>query len=1119
MAKKKISGITIALDADTKGVTSGLKDIVNQSTNVSKELKDVERLLKLNPNNVELLSQKQELLSRQVELTTNKLEALKGAQADVERQFKSGEIGEEQYRKFKREIEATEGALNGFKGQLSSMRVEQEKLAQNTQRLSTFFEATGTDINDFSDVLGTRLTAAIKEGKANSSQLEDALNKIGRAALGQTADINKMKQALDSIDDGNSVQKVSSDLNSLKSDANKADDALDKIGDTLEEIDDKIDKGNLLDAGESLSGMSDKAKDMASNTIEAFMEVEDAQKKLNASMGVAGTESAKKYEQALNDIFTSGLFGDMNEAADAVALVSKNLGDMSSQELNQIVQNVKVLENEFGVDLKETIRGVAAMQQNYGITGKQALDMITVALQRNGSTWADEVGDNMAEYSQLWSQMGFSASETFQILENGTRNGAYNLDKVNDVVKEIGISLTDGRIEENIDSFSQKSKELFESYKSGGASQAEVIQSLLTDLGEMENKTEALSLASTVWSALGEDNSLKVLTSLMSVKGGYEDVQGAADKLNNDTTTTSQKMQGAWNELKLALAPLGEELATALVPLLEGLTEILKMFQNLPGPVKTFIAAFLGVGTIVGILAGVAAALTAIVGILGGPVTLAIIGITALIAGIIVVIKNWGAITDWISDKWDKVSSWLSSVWKQLSESASDIFGSIQDFFTNLWDDITNGVTDTWDNITQYFSNMWNDIVQGIQETWAEVVQYFTNIWDGITQSISNTWDGIVNYFSELWETIEENIHEVWERIKDFFEPIIKGIFNIISVPLSLLQTVLEAVWLSIKAGITIAWEAISQFFSYIWGTIVQTMQIVWNGVVQYFSGVWNTISQKVQEIWQIITQFLSNTWQSISQTAKNIFIPIRDFFSNMWSQIKNRATEFWNVIKEFLSTTWTKISTTASNIFTSVKDKLTSIWQGITSSISNVVSKMKDTVGSVFDKMRGKISSVVEKIKGIVQGLADKINEVKDSIKNFIGKIAEAIGNIKLPHFSLKTSSKKILGKDITYPSGIDVKWFADGGILTKPTIFGASGNKLLGGGEAGKEAVAPLDKLMAYIQKAVDVGLSKKQATDEIHLHLTAYGNLPKETLDQIAEYLMYKFVDLKNKNEFSG
>ncbi|MCV5997126.1 phage tail tape measure protein [Enterococcus faecalis] len=817
-----------------------MKSIIDQSVNVSKELKDVERLLKLNPNNVELLSQKQELLSRQIELTTNKLDALKGAQADVERQFKSGEIGEEQYRKFKREIEATEGALNGYKGQLSSMKVEQEKLAQNTQRLSTFFEATGTDINDFSDVLGTRLVAAIKEGKANSSQLENALNKIGRAALGQTADINKMKQTLDSIDDGNSVQKISSDLNGLKSDANKADDALDKIGDTLEEIDDKIGKGNLLDAGEALSGISDKAKDMAGKTIEAFTEVEDAQKKLNASMGVAGTASAKKYEQALTDVFRSGLFEDMSEAADAVALVSKNLGDMSNQDLSQLVQDAKVLENTFEVDLKETIRGVAAMQENYGITGKHALDMITVALQRNGSTWADEVGDNMAEYSQLWAQMGFTASETFQILENGTRNGAYNLDKVNDVVKEIGISLTDGRIEENIDSFSQKSKELFESFKNGGASQAEVIQSLLTDLGEMENETEALSLASTVWSALGEDNSLKVLTSLMSVKGGYEDVQGAADKLNEDTTTTSQKMQGAWNDLKLALVPIGEELALALQPLLLGLTEILKSFQNLPGPVKTFIAAFLGVGTIVGILAGVAGALTALVGILGGPVTLALIAVTGIIAGVIAVIKNWGSITEWFSKQWDRLQKWWTEFWARFSDPADSAF---------------------------------------------------------------------------------------------------------------------------------------------------------------------KILSSSVKTV----TSFLFGSFE-------------------------------------------------------------------------------------------------------------DKVNAVKNIFKSLRLKFPK-IELPPMPHFDLKWSSKKIFGKNISYPSGIDVKWFADGGILTKPTIFGASGNKLLGGGEAGKEAVAPLDKLMGYIQTAVDKSLSKQQTSDEIHLHLTAYGNLPKETLDQIAEYLTYKFVDLKNKEVFGG
>ncbi|MCS8593074.1 phage tail tape measure protein [Enterococcus faecium] len=847
MAKKKISGITIALDADTKGVTSGLKDIVNQSTNVSKELKDVERLLKLNPNNIELLSQKQELLSRQIELTTNKLEALKGAQADVERQFKSGEIGKEQYRKFKREIEATEGSLNGFKGQLSSMRVEQQKLAQNTQRLSTFFEATGTDINDFSDVLGTRLTAAIKEGKANSSQLEDALNKIGRAALGQTADINKMKQALDSIDDGNSVQKVSSDLNSLKSDANKADDALDKIGDTLEEIDDKIDKGNLLDAGESLSEMSGKAKDMAGNTVEAFMEVEDAQKKLNASMGVAGTESAKKYEQALNDVFTSGLFDDMNEAADAVALVSKNLGDMSSQELNQIVQNVKVLENTFGVDLAETIRGVAALQKHYGATAEESLDMITVALQRNGSTWADEVGDNLAEYAMYFKQNGYSMKKMFETLEAGTKAGAYNLDKVNDVLKEMGIRLSDGSVKSAIEELGGEWQNLYDTMSKGGASNEEIFEALVQKISEVGTEQEKATLISSIFGSLGEDNGIKVMEALAgvgeeakNVKGAYDNIAGASDKLNNDTTTTSQKMQGAWNELKLALAPLGEELATALVPLLDSLTEILKMFQNLPGPVKTFIVAFLGIGTLIGIITGVVVAMGALAGIVGGPVVVALGIFVAAVAGAITVIKNWGSITDWFSDKWNKLKEWWSKFWSQFSGPADAAF------------------------------------------------------------------------------------------------------------------------------------------------------------------------------------KILSN-------------------------------------------------------------------------SVKTLVSFM---FGS-FD---------------------DKLNAIKKLFKFLKLKIPK-IELPPMPHFSLKWSSNKVFGKKISYPSGIDVKWFADGGILTKPTIFGTSGNKLLGGGEAGKEAVAPLDKLMAYIQKAVDVGLSKKQATDEIHLHLTAYGNLPKETLDQIAEYLMYKFVDLKNKNEFSG
>lgn len=110
----RIQGITIELDGDTTGLTQALKKVDGETKNVQKELKQVERLLKLDPSNVELLSQKQKLLGDAVQSTSKRLDALKQAQAEVERQFKSGEIGEEQYRAFQREIVATEGKLKHF---------------------------------------------------------------------------------------------------------------------------------------------------------------------------------------------------------------------------------------------------------------------------------------------------------------------------------------------------------------------------------------------------------------------------------------------------------------------------------------------------------------------------------------------------------------------------------------------------------------------------------------------------------------------------------------------------------------------------------------------------------------------------------------------------------------------------------------------------------------------------------------------------------------------------------------------------------------------------------------------------------------------------------------------
>lgn len=119
--KSRIKGITIELDGEVTGLEKAMKDVTSKSIDLQGELRDVERLLKFDPGNVEALAQKQEILTKQIENTTEKLNRLKSAEEEVERQFQSGDIGEKQYRAFRREVEFTEKSIKDLKSKMSQL--------------------------------------------------------------------------------------------------------------------------------------------------------------------------------------------------------------------------------------------------------------------------------------------------------------------------------------------------------------------------------------------------------------------------------------------------------------------------------------------------------------------------------------------------------------------------------------------------------------------------------------------------------------------------------------------------------------------------------------------------------------------------------------------------------------------------------------------------------------------------------------------------------------------------------------------------------------------------------------------------------------------------------------
>jgi phage-related minor tail protein len=206
---RRVNGITIAINADTNGVTAGLKDLTTESISLSKQLKTVESLLDMDPGNAELAATKQELLARSVETTKRRLEALKGAQQDVQAAVARGDIGTEEYVAFQRELVTTEKRLKDLEKQENDTGEETEELAVDTREAGTEMEKTERQSG--------KLGEALKEGIAKGAEMAAAaVTAMAAAATAAVAGIVNAAGA--AAEYGDNIDKMSQKLG-MSSDA------------------------------------------------------------------------------------------------------------------------------------------------------------------------------------------------------------------------------------------------------------------------------------------------------------------------------------------------------------------------------------------------------------------------------------------------------------------------------------------------------------------------------------------------------------------------------------------------------------------------------------------------------------------------------------------------------------------------------------------------------------------------------------------------------------------------------------------------------------------------------------------------------------------------------------
>lgn len=420
----------------------------------------------------------------------------------------------------------------------------------------------------------------------------------------------------------------------------------------------------------------------------------------------------------------------------------------------------------------------------------------------------------------------------------------------------------------------------------------------------------------------------------------------------------------------------------------------------------------------------------------------------------------------------DTVLGWFGTdwetVWTNVKTFFSDTWNAISSFFSGILTGIKTFFTDTWNAIVSFFSGILSGIYSSVTGTMTEIHDTFTNIWDSITGFLSGAWETIKNIvtvgimavkeiISAAFQIITLPFRFIWENCKDTVLSIWETIKSVIGEKID-----------AVKEKITTVTTAISNVANAAWNAISSTASSLWEGIKGTIGSKIDAAKEKVSTATSTITSVASSAWSSVSSTASSLWSTISSTVSSKISAASSAVSSATSTITSVASSAWSSVSSAASSKWESVRStissKLSSAQSTVSSLMSGITSTMSSGLSSALSTVSGKFSSIYSTISSKMSAARDAVGNAISALKSKFN-FSWSLPHLKLPHVSISGSFS------INPPSvpHFGISWYKDGGILTRPTIFGAAGNNLLAGGEAGAEAVVPLATLWDKLETMI--------------------------------------------------
>ena len=575
---------------------------------------------------------------------------------------------------------------------------------------------------------------------------------------------------------------------SLKKACLDADEQLGELAKTAE----KIGKAAKVAAGVTTAAIG--AVGVAS--VKAYTEHQQAANSMAAATGAAG-EQLEYLQDAMDTVYTDNYGESLQDVADAVSLVDRNMKNISPDEIVEATEAALALQDTFEYGVEESTRAAAAIQKNFGGSAKEAFSLIAAGAQ-NGLDYSGELIDTINEYSSQFSKLGFTADGMFQLLQSGADSTAWNLDKVGDAIKEFSIRSIDGS-DTTVAAFQAlgyNASDMMETFAGGGEAANKAFYDVLNTLMDVDDQVQRDAIGVSLFGTMWEDLGAEAMQAMTDASTAAYDTQGALDQINsvryNDLESA---MRGVKRQAEEILWTIGEQLepyildglnflSATVIPNVQAAVEKLggyvesnvipaaktaaqwigenkDMLLTLAGAIATAVGAYMalktagqaagaikGIGTVLGTAIKQGGLLKTVVGLLGGQFTV-VIAIIAAVAGAFVILWN----------RSEKFRNSVMGIWQRV-QPLIQAFGNLVSLIAT--------------SLAPVLANLGTVVLGGLEAAFVAMAPYIENV---IT-ILTNLIEFITNVFSGNWSA-------AWQNVVNIFGSVFGMIVNLAKAPIN----------------------------------------------------------------------------------------------------------------------------------------------------------------------------------------------------------------------------------------------------------------------------------------------------------------------------------------------